>query len=1190
MSENRKISSVIDTPAVQAEIKNMTDELKNAAQLIKDFPKIASAYKDSSSASDMRKNTEAMADANNRTKKTITDLQLACQQYETVLKQTAVAQAKVSASQSDAGKALAATREEQRQVNIETKNTVIANTAAEGSLVKMRAQLTLLIRQYDLLGKAEREGTKGKELLEKTKAINIALVEAEAATGRFGRNVGNYKSAFDGLGMSFAQVSRELPSLTISAQQFFLAISNNLPMVADEIAKARKEVAALKAEGKDTPSLFQRITGAMFSWQTALSVGITLLTLYGKEAVTWVGHLFKGADALEQIRANQQAVNDIMHEANQSAAEEITNLKLLYAAATDVNKPMKERLENVQALQSTYPDTFANLNQEIILTGQAKDQYDALAASILTAARAEAGKKKLVDIENQKLDIENQKDKITNAGKHAKEAAKNETYQQTAPGYVAPISYSAAQQNQATDKRTADALAVEEEKLKKLNAQSDFIIRFVGKANLVEKTLTTEEAKAAKLTEGQLKGVINNLDNQMSGLKEGDAKLKTLQADRDVFQKRLDAMNNKPAPKGRKAAKPHDDTNEALAAQKRLIDAKAGLSRLDLEEDAKQQKAVFENEKESLHKRILALDHFTEDKRQLAMKDSQAETAEIDLKLNKIAEIEKKSVKARTQEEKNLVLYKDALLIEKQTAEKKCNIAIEDLARDHQKTMEGIYKQNADAVKKGLLDDVQTDKNDTVAKNYSEQGDALEALMQKYEQGKITLQEFEERKKKLSEGTDIANLDAEKEALEGMLDIYDLFGDSTVDIEKKLNEVKQKLRDKDFEHFKETEEKKAAIQKQAKEKWAENAHAAYDLGVELIDGGFERRAQSIDKEIAANTAWKDAELDRINTSTLSEQDKAAKIATINAAAQSKQDQMEAKKRDIQLKQAKFDRDAQVLKIAGDAISAHFKLVAQAGIPGIGLAIANDVAAAIQIGMLLGKPLPKFYGGKNVDAVPAPRPADNYEGPAWVDDGPDGRGNKPELIERKDGSIEVGGNQPRIVWLDREDKVWPDAAKAIERRKAVEHGPVKSIAAAGEVPRFFRGKNVSEAPALRIVVPSMNTSSPATQEQGQGPFADHLGQLDASPLEQPASFTRPIPPRFIHYDELNQMMLNMMLAKTANAIQPEKDFERLVQKQSELAMWSTGEITKALQKQKKTVTVNNHIDLGWTEYLKQNIYD
>jgi hypothetical protein len=125
------------------------------------------------------------------------------------------------------------------------------------------------------------------------------LKRLDAAVGQNQRNVGNYKSAFNGLGLSFTQVARELPSLTVSFQQFALAISNNLPMVQDEIKKAKQEIAALRAEGKETPSLFSKIKDAILSPQVALSVAITLFTAFA-------GKLFGASNASKKLREEQK--------------------------------------------------------------------------------------------------------------------------------------------------------------------------------------------------------------------------------------------------------------------------------------------------------------------------------------------------------------------------------------------------------------------------------------------------------------------------------------------------------------------------------------------------------------------------------------------------------------------------------------------------------------------------------------------------------------------------------------------------------------------------------------------------------------------------------------------------------------------------------------------------------------------
>lgn len=147
------------------------------------------------------------------------------------------------------------------------------------------------------------------ESVKDAKAMHDVLLRVDQSVGQSQRNVGNYKSAFDGLGVSVTQVARELPSLAISAQQFVLAISNNLPMVADEIKRAKDEIAALKAEGKEAPTLFQRLTAATLSWQVGLSVGIALLTAYSGKIIEWVKGLFDSSAALLKATEVQNEYN-----------------------------------------------------------------------------------------------------------------------------------------------------------------------------------------------------------------------------------------------------------------------------------------------------------------------------------------------------------------------------------------------------------------------------------------------------------------------------------------------------------------------------------------------------------------------------------------------------------------------------------------------------------------------------------------------------------------------------------------------------------------------------------------------------------------------------------------------------------------------------------------------------------------
>ena len=142
--------------------------------------------------------------------------------------------------------------EEVRQAAKEVKTITTLNNAEESSLVALRAQYLLMAAAYDRMSKEERESAHGTALLKHLKELSDEMVSAESATGRYSRNVGNYASGFSPLNFQIQQLVREMPSLTVSIQQFFLAISNNLPMFADELQRAKRANEELIKAGKDT--------------------------------------------------------------------------------------------------------------------------------------------------------------------------------------------------------------------------------------------------------------------------------------------------------------------------------------------------------------------------------------------------------------------------------------------------------------------------------------------------------------------------------------------------------------------------------------------------------------------------------------------------------------------------------------------------------------------------------------------------------------------------------------------------------------------------------------------------------------------------------------------------------------------------------------------------------------------------
>jgi hypothetical protein len=242
------------------------------------------------------------------------------------------------------------------------------NQSAEGSYNRLAAQYALNKIKLNAMSAAERSATDaGKKLEQETAAIYKEMIRLQEATGNHRLSVGNYAKSWDGLGVSVSQVVRELPAAAVSLNTFFLSISNNIPIVIDEIKKVREQNAKLRAEGKPTVSVTKQIVSALFSWQTALVVVLYALSAHGKEIVTWIGNVFKGGVA---IKTHIQLLEDLSSELEKTNGD-YGNLMATY---------MK--------LQAEWKN-LSGLKERIQWTKDNKTEFDKLDISVRNVSDAE---------------------------------------------------------------------------------------------------------------------------------------------------------------------------------------------------------------------------------------------------------------------------------------------------------------------------------------------------------------------------------------------------------------------------------------------------------------------------------------------------------------------------------------------------------------------------------------------------------------------------------------------------------------------------------------------------------------------------------------------------------------------------------------------------------------------------------
>lgn len=279
-----------------------------------------------------------------------------------------------------------------KQVRVEQNKQLEANKQAGKSYTQEAANVQALTGQINGLKAGLKDLQKTKEETAKTQTIDI---DTEAVT----RKTNNLK-------MQFSQVARELPSLAMGPQMFILAISNNLPMLADAIADVRKQNELLAASGKKGVPVWKQLASSLFSTQTALVAAISLGIVFIKDIANWVKNLGKANKELSETQKLQQAVNTSHREGGKAASEESAKLKILYTASQDNSKSMKERYKAVDELQKMYPSYFGKLSNEAILAGKAASAYDDLTKAIIRKGQAQAAEDIVADYSKKNFELQ----------------------------------------------------------------------------------------------------------------------------------------------------------------------------------------------------------------------------------------------------------------------------------------------------------------------------------------------------------------------------------------------------------------------------------------------------------------------------------------------------------------------------------------------------------------------------------------------------------------------------------------------------------------------------------------------------------------------------------------------------------------------------------------------------------------
>lgn len=356
------------TASSNAELKEAIANLNKIADLVKQINKDS---KNISLPSQSRTNTNQANGTTRATNQSLSEQERLIRKISDARKADAIELAKLRLE-------LANLNKENKKAAQEALGVLSSYQKLSAELNSVRAEAKSLAADMFLLEQAgEKNSDQYRELAasydlaaRRVNLLNDGLTRIDRDLGDHRRNVGNYESGWNGLGNAINQLTREAPAFANSIQTGFMAISNNIPAIADALADLTNQNARLRAEGQPTVSVLRQLGNALFSWQTLLSAGVTVLTIYGKEIVNWVSSLFTAKKALDSVSQAQATLNKIKLKSEKDIIDEITSYRLYLSTARDVTKSLEERQIAVKKLQDEYAFYFGKLTEQQILTGQ----------------------------------------------------------------------------------------------------------------------------------------------------------------------------------------------------------------------------------------------------------------------------------------------------------------------------------------------------------------------------------------------------------------------------------------------------------------------------------------------------------------------------------------------------------------------------------------------------------------------------------------------------------------------------------------------------------------------------------------------------------------------------------------------------------------------------------------------------
>lgn len=812
-------------------------------------------------------------------------------------------------------------RESLRELlNILTNETKMINSAND-SYQEQSLQLERLRKAYRMLSTEAANSKLGVELQKNIAALDTQVKSVDKSLGQHQRNVGNYVSTWDGMGNAINQLTREFPAFSVSLQTGFLAISNNIPILVDQISRIRKENAALREEGLKGVPVWKQIAKSTLSLNTLLSVGITLLTVYGEDIFEWGKNLLSSSSSAKAASEAQRDLNSstgdyakALKNSTSSYGENLVTLRNLQAEwnnlGDDLNKQKQFIIDNASEFKKLDVSVTDVNDAENLLV----DNTDAFVKAMALRAQATAAQKlaqeKYAEALQKRIEAENLQ-------KKADEAREKGQYAATA---VMQDTRFGVKSVKELAEENAKAIEVD---VKSLNDQADALDE-AGFAyfnyNKKQMEAARSESESAGIRESSNEEKLKRQQEQIEREAKRREKLE-MEAERNIQEARLNVMDE-----GYKK----DRLLLEQSFQKRIDDVKTKGVRVN------EQIEAIEAERS---KKLAEFDRKISEQR--ANEESQ----------NRLAIAEKGSLQ-------ELDARLDILQLQKDKELREADKTGQDRALIEEKYLKQIETLYNDYGKR-LMSTEQSQNEILLSQRQIEINEELNALTKQYEQGIIKKKEYEKQKSDLEHQYAMESLQSQLSILESNLYLFE--GDERLEKEKEIARLRVQLSketsDKIIEDAKREEEERKKVEQAKKRLIQESISAIISIGNSL----FQRQIDNVDAEIEANQDEYDAKVETIDAlaekDIITTEEAEARKRAAEEETSRKNKELEKKKAELQTKQAKFQKAMDIAQ----TIAATSLAVTKA-LPDFVLAALVAATGAVQLATIIAQPIPKYAHG------------------------------------------------------------------------------------------------------------------------------------------------------------------------------------------------------------------------------------